>query len=264
MSKTVLLTREGPIVTITLNRPQALNALNAEMSADFCEAVLTAEEDSQARCIVIRGAGDHFMAGGDVKTFAAWVKEKAPDHAVRFRSVIQPVHAAIQALRRTPKPVVAAVHGSAAGFGLSLVMACDLAVAADNTVFTLAYRHIGVSPDGSSTFSLPRMVGLKKAMELALLGDRFTAQAALDMGLINWVVPLPELAAKTTEVVTKLVTGPAEAMGRTKRLLGASLGNSLETQLAEEENAFLACTLGPEFAEGTAAFVEKRKAKFPT
>lgn len=264
MTKTVELTRQGPVATLTLNRPQALNALNAAMSTELHDAALTIETDPAVRCLVIRGAGDHFMAGGDVKTFHGWIHDPSVDKAIRFREVIAPIHAAIQALRRMPKPVVASVQGAAAGFGVSLALACDLVVAADSSVFTLAYRHIGVSPDGSSTYSLPRMAGLKKAMELALLGDRFDAHAALGMGLVNWVVPVGELASKTAEVVGKLTSGPAIALGRTKTLLNASLGNSLESQLAAEEESFLACALGPEFAEGVAAFVEKRKPQFPT
>ncbi len=174
----VLTSTAGGVITITMNRPKALNALNRELTLALRDAVFAAEQDQSVRCVVIRG-GEHFMAGGDLKYFHESVGKVSPTGLkVRFEGFIQEVHAMIIALRRMPKPVLASVSGAAAGFGLSLVMACDLAIAADTAYFTLAYSAIGVSPDGGSTFALPRLVGLKKAMEIALLAERFDAATA--------------------------------------------------------------------------------------
>ena len=173
------------------------------------------------------------------------------------------MHAAIINIRSMPKPVIASIRGASAGFGMSLVAACDLAIAAEDAVFSLAYCRIGTSPDGGSTWTLPRMVGLKRAMELALLGDRLTPQQASDYGLINWVVPTADLDKMTGELAARLAAGPANALARTKALLNESLGAELQVQLQAEKDSFIAGVTGQEFAEGVSAFVEKRPARFP-
>ena len=185
----VLAAREGGVATLTLNRPQALNALDRDLTLALRENVLAAEHDPAVRCLVLRG-GEHFMAGGDLKWFSTLVEGRSSgENRVQFEALIHEVHTVILALRRMPKPVLASVRGAVAGFGMSLMMACDLALAADSAYFTLAYTLIGVSPDGGSTFSLPRIVGQKKAMEIALLGERFDAATAERLGLVNRVVP---------------------------------------------------------------------------
>lgn len=141
-------------------------------------------------------------------------------------------------------------------------MACDLAIASEDAYFTLAYCLIGTSPDGGGTFHLPRIVGLRKAMELALLGNRFDAAQAKDLGILNWVVPGDQLEAETTKLAGRLAKGPTQALGRTKTLLSRSLGNSLEQQLGLEAENFAACAASEDFAEGIGAFVNKRKAAF--
>jgi 2-(1,2-epoxy-1,2-dihydrophenyl)acetyl-CoA isomerase len=158
-----------------------------------------------------------------------------------------------------PKPVIAAVSGAAAGFGMSLMMACDLVIAADNAYFSLAYALIGASPDGGSTFALPRTVGAKKAMEIALLGERFDAATAERLGLVNRVVPLAALDQETSKLAARLAAGPSAVYGRTKALLNGSLNASLETQLQREAEAFAQSAAEPDFAEGIRAFIEKRK-----
>ena len=135
-------------------------------------------------------------------------------------------------------------------------------VAADNAYFTLAYCHIALSPDGGATWSLPRQVGLKQAMEIALLGDRFDATRARELGLINRLVPLAELSAETLKLAQRLAAGPAEALGRTKALINQSLDHSLPAQLLAEQRAFAACGAHADFSEGLAAFFEKRKGRF--
>jgi len=258
----VLTSTAGGVRAITMNRPKALNALDRELTLALREAVFAAEQDKTVRCVVIKG-GEHFMAGGDLKWFHEnLAKYSGPEVKVTFEGFIQEVHAMIISLRRMPKPVVASVSGAAAGFGLSLVMACDLALAADTAYFTLAYSLIGVSPDGGSTFALPRLVGAKKAAEIALLADRFDAATAERLGLVNRVVPAAELEAETQKLAARLAAGPTAVYGRTKALLQRSLDHSLETQLQREAESFAQCATEPDFAEGIRAFVEKRKPTF--
>lgn len=263
MSEPVVLTAAaGGVCTITMNRPAALNALNRELTLALREAVFKAEQDKTVRCVVIRG-GEHFMAGGDLKWFHDSLgKYASPEIKVTFEGFIQEVHAMILSLRRMPKPVLASVSGAAAGFGLSLVMACDLAIAADTSYYTLAYSAIGVSPDGGSTFALPRLVGLKKAAEIALLAERFDAATAERLGLVNKVVPASELEAATAKLAARLANGPTAVYGRTKALLQRSLDNPLEAQLQREAEAFAQSATEPDFAEGIRAFIEKRKPTF--
>ena len=153
-----------------------------------------------------------------------------------------------------PKPVVAAVQGAAAGFGLSLVLAADLALAAEDAVFTSGYIHLGTSPDGGMTATLARVVGLKQAAELMLLGDRFDARRALELGLVNRVVPADALAAEAAALAERLAAGPTHAYGRTKALLQATLGDAFDAQLRRETESFAACAATEDFAEGCGPF----------
>ncbi len=253
----------GGVCTITLNRPAALNALNQALTVGLRDAVLAAEQDQAVRCLVIRG-GEHFMAGGDLKWFDELVRSRAPaQNRVEFERFVGEVHTIIVSLRRMPKPVLASVRGAAAGFGMSLMMACDLVIAADNAYFSLAYTLIGASPDGGSTFALPRIVGAKKAMEIALLAERFDAASAERLGLVNRVVPATSLDEETAKLAARLATGPTAVYARTKQLLNASLNASLESQLQREAEAFAQSASEPAFAEGVRAFTEKRKPQWP-
>jgi 2-(1,2-epoxy-1,2-dihydrophenyl)acetyl-CoA isomerase len=172
------------------------------------------------------------------------------------------LHPLLIALRHMPKPVVVAAHGAAAGFGLSLVLAADLAVAAEDCVFASGYIHLGTSPDGGMTMTLPRIVGLKRAAELMLLGDRFDARRALELGLVNRLVPPAALEAEAMALATRLANGPAHAYGRTKALIEASVGQMLHAQLNRETESFAACAAAEEFVEGVRAFLEKRRPDF--
>ena len=258
----ILVAREGGVATITLNRPQALNALNRELTLTLREAVFAVESDESVRCLVLRG-GEHFMAGGDLKWFRSLTEGKSPaQNRVQFEGFIQEVHTLIQSLRRMPKPVIASVRGAVAGFGMSLMMATDLVLAADSAYFTLAYTLIGASPDGGSTFALPRIVGQKKTMEIALLGERFDAATAERLGLVNRVVPVASLDAETQKLAARLAAGPTAVYARTKALINGSLNASLESQLQREAEAFAQSASEPDFQEGLAAFIEKRKPQF--
>jgi 2-(1,2-epoxy-1,2-dihydrophenyl)acetyl-CoA isomerase len=253
---------EGGIATITMNRPEALNALNAEMNAALSEACARVELDEAVRAVVIRGSGGGFMAGGDLKWFYQNLDMDTVTKRREYEGFVNNVHPLVVSLRRMPKPVIASVHGAVAGFGVSLMLACDLVVAADDCYFTLAYCNIGVSPDGGSTFALPRALGMKKAMEIALLGDRFDGAEALSAGLVNWVVPADQLEAETAKLAGRLAKGPTRVYGRTKALLQASPQSSLESQLQREAESFAMCASEPDFTEGITAFVEKRKPEF--
>lgn len=262
MNDSLLLEVRDGVATLTLNRPDSLNALDADMKEAMGEAIPRLANDETVRCVVIRGAGAHFMAGGDLKGFHGFMDQPPEARHAHFRETIHKLHPNIVALRTMPKPVVASVRGAAAGFGLSLVMAADLAIAADDAFFTLAYCRIGTSPDGGGSYHLPRIVGLRKAMEIALLGDRFDAATAHRLGLVNYLVPAAELEAETEQLARRLADGPAEALGRTKALLMGSLDSTLEEQLAAEADSFAACAATDDFAEGVAAFVGKRAARF--
>ena len=261
MNDAVLIERDGAVAEVILNRPEAMNALNNEMVEGLLGAVTEVAEDRGVRCVVIRGAGGCFMAGGDLKQFHEYLRTTA-DTGLPFPINFDRAHGAIEGIRRMGKPVIASVRGPAAGFGMSLVCACDLVIAADDAFFTLAYCLIGASPDGGSTFHLPRAVGLKRAMEMALLGDRFDAEAALATGLINRVVPATELEEETAKLARRLAAGPTRALASTKRLLNQSFHSSLREQLAGEAENFLECTATADFAEGIDAFIGKRKAEF--
>jgi len=259
---TVLYEVRAQVAHLTLNRPQSLNALNLDMIEGLRLATARAEVDPTVRAILIAGAGEHFMAGGDLKWFREQLALPATERQPLFERTISDVHQTTLQLRRCGKPVVAAVRGAVAGFGLSLMLAADLALAAEQAYFTLAYCNIALSPDGGATWSLPRTVGLKRAAEIALLGDRFDARQALDWGLVNRVVAEADLLPQAEALAVRLAAGPAEALAHTKRLLNASLDHSLAEQLHAEQRAFAACGVDPDFGEGLAAFFEKRRPAF--
>jgi 2-(1,2-epoxy-1,2-dihydrophenyl)acetyl-CoA isomerase len=257
MSETVKLSMAGGIATIVLNRPHVMNAMDGEMMQQLRPLTEAVEKDASIRAVVLRGEGAAFMAGGDVAVFHQHLAE-LPDLIVTWG---REMHAAFLALRRMGKPVLASVHGAVAGAGFSLMCAADLAIAAADTRFTLAYTNIGASPDGGSTYFLPRLIGYKKTMELIMLPDRFDAETARLHGLVNWVVPGEKLAAETLRIAQRLAAGPTRAYAEAKRLVNPSL-DGLEAQMEQELQAFSRCARGPDLKEGVTAFVEKRKPVF--
>lgn len=250
------------VATVTLNRPEVLNALNADMARDLHHALAGVMEDENVRCAVLRGAGDGFMAGGDIAYFKRILPDLAAGKVDELDPIFEHVHGIVQTLRDIPVPVVGVLHGAVAGFGVSLAAACDLAIAADDTRFNLAYCDIGASPDGGSSYVLPRIVGFKKAMELILLGERFDAHEALAWGLVNKVVTADALQSAAGDWVQRLAAGPRFAYGRTKALLYGSLDRSFDEQVEAEEESFKQCARTADFAEGVTAFTEKRKPRF--
>lgn len=250
------------VATLTLNRPEAMNSVNPAMIDALLDASAMAADDPQVRAVIVRGAGKNFMAGGDLKWFREQTGLPTEDCRARFEALIGNVHTAVLNFKRMNKPVIAAVHGAVAGFGLSLMMAADLALAAENAYFTLAYSNIALSPDGGATWSLPRLTGLKKAMEIALLGDRFDAAQAHELGLINRVVSPEALDGEAMNLARRLVAGPATALARTKTLLNQSFDTTFAEQLRAEQQCFVDCSVHPDFAEGLNSFFEKRKPSF--
>ena len=198
-----------------------------------------------------------FCGGGDLKGFAG--RDDLPTH---LREILGPLHVAITQLVRGDAPVVAAVQGSAAGAGIGLVGASDLVVAGESAKFVMAYTGVGLTPDGSSSWFLPRLVGLRRALELTLTNRVLSAAEALDWGLITEVVPDDELTAEAEALAARLAAGPAPALAAAKRLLHTSLEETLETHLAREAEAISAASGTPEGQEGVAAFVEKRPPVF--
>jgi 2-(1,2-epoxy-1,2-dihydrophenyl)acetyl-CoA isomerase len=252
----VILSVDRSVATIRLNRPSVLNAIDATTASAFLAAILTIGSRKDVRVIVLRGEGRAFCAGGDVARFEGGDREAAID------AIIGPLHEALRALGALSQPSIAVVQGAAAGAGFSLAMACDLAIAADTAKFTLAYARIGVSPDGSATYHLPRLVGLRKAKELALLADTVDAAEALRIGLVNRVVPEADLDAEAERLIARLASGPSAAYGHIRALLEASLDNDLETQLDAERQSFKELTKTRDFQEGVSAFLGKRLAQF--
>lgn len=263
MNDTVLVDIRDGVATLTLNRPQALNALSVEMMQALRLGAERVVADAAVQVIVIRGAGEHFMAGGDIKDFHAHLRLDPPARLQAFQAMIEQwINPTVLALRRAHQPVIGAVRGACAGFGLSLMLGCDLALAADNAYFATAYAHIALSPDGGGTWFLPRIVGQRKAAELLLLSERVNAQQALELGLINRIVSLADLEAETATLAERLKNGPRHAYGEMKRLLAGSPDRTLADQLQAEAGSFARCAATMDFDEGIRAFLEKRKPTF--
>jgi 2-(1,2-epoxy-1,2-dihydrophenyl)acetyl-CoA isomerase len=258
MSDCILYAVADGIATITFNRPRVMNALDPATIIAFRAVCERAEIDPAARVVVLRGAGPGFIAGGDVASF----KDNLADFSVKVIPLAGDLHGGILALRRARKPVMASVHGAVAGAGMSIMMACDLIIAAEGTQFNMAYSRIATSPDGGATWFLPRLVGYHKAMEMFLLAESVDAQALQAMGVVNRVVPAAELESATLKLAQRLAAGPATAFAETKALVNNELNQILSSHLDAEALAFSRCAAHADFAEGVTAFVGKRKAVF--
>lgn len=258
----VRITRVDGVGTLSLDRPAALNALGFAMIDALVDATCELAADPSLRVVVVRGEGAHFMAGGDIRAFAGELGRGAEERRDLFTRAADRVSTAIENLVRMPHPIVARIQGAVAGFGLSLMNACDLVIAADDAYFAAGYRNIGLSPDGGGTYSLPRLVGPRRAAEILLLAERFDVHEALRIGLVNRVVPLAGLDAEVGKVVDALRRGPLQALRATKRLLRESPQQSLSAQLHAEALAFGHCSAQGDFVEGITAFIAKRRPEF--
>ena len=259
---TVLLHIADGIANVTLNQPDVRNALTPELRVAFRDIIGALEFNDDVRCVVIQGAGDHFQAGGDIR---AMVDRLGMADTTRRQAILEGIHMLhlpLFAIRRMGKPVVASIQGAAAGFGVGLVASCDLAIAGDDAFFTLAYCHIGASPDGGSSYFVGRTLGMKHQMELALLGDRFEAERARELGLVNWVVPKSDLEAETSKLATRLAKGPTRAYANAKALFNQTNHLTMESQLQMEAERMADSMLTEDHAEGISAFMEKRRPFF--
>lgn len=257
MTATVLLDVQGSIATLTFNRPDAMNCFNHIMAEELVNIVNQVRLNDAIRAVVLKGAGPLFMAGGDIKFFHDHIDEMP----LPVNSVVRAVNASIINLMTMPKPVVACVHGSVAGVGLSFMLAADLAIAAEETKFTTAYAGIGACPDGGITYNLPRIVGTRKALELLMLSELFDAKKALEYGLVNQVVPQAQLEEVVKKVVLRLANGPTQSFAQIKRLVNQP-ENSLPAQLENEGKGFEKCSASQDFNRGTSAFLNKQRPEF--
>lgn len=258
--ETIQFELRGPVALITLNRPDSLNALTSEVGRDFQAAVAEARERG-ARAVVLTGAGRAFCAGGDLREMQKIAAREGRVDAF-FDEPLSLLNDCILLIRRAPLPFIAAVNGAASGGGCNLALACDLVVAGESARFNQAFIKIGLVPDCGGTFILPRLVGWKRATELMMTGDVVTAGRALEMGMINAVVPDDELLARALAMAERLAAAPTVALGRIKELLEASATNDYGEQLELERKAQIQTGLTRDFSEGVAAFIEKRPPKF--
>lgn len=248
--------REGAIARLHFNRPKALNAIDAEMANAFLRACQEIAADPLIRVLWMTAEGRSFMAGGDIAAMAS-------DPAAVADNLIPGMHGGLQVLAALNAPVVASVQGAVAGGGLGMLLGgTDIIIAAEGTRFAVAYPLLGTSCDCSTSWALPRLIGLNKAMELALLGDAIDAAQALSLGLCNRVVPQSELETQSRALVERLAVGPTQAYGHLRRLIRSSLDKNLTQQLDAEAQGFRACSATADFREGIDAFLAKRPPNF--
>jgi 2-(1,2-epoxy-1,2-dihydrophenyl)acetyl-CoA isomerase len=251
---------EDGVATLTLNHPAVLNATSNEMIEGFGQALEVVEaRDSGARCLILTGAGRGFCAGANLQARREGAAEKAPGPGLTLETLYHPL---LRRLRNLPCPIVSAVNGVAAGVGMSLALTGDLILAARSAYFLQAFRRIGLVPDGGSTWMLPRRIGMARALELSLLGEKLPAETALAWGLINRVCDDAALLDEARALARNLAAGPTVALGMTRRLYWESAENSFEDQLNLECRSQIVAGRTADFKEGVAAFLEKRPAKF--
>ncbi len=246
------------IASVRLNDPDSMNALSVTMADRLRRELEAFGGDSTIRVLVVTGTGRGFCAGGDVQSFY----DNRDDPEEVMGQILDGLHGAVKVLIDLPFPTIAAINGVVAGAGMGLAMATDLAVAVDSAMFTMAYTGIGVSPDGSSTFSLPRLVGPRVAMDMILTNRRILAPEAVELGLINQAVPEDDFNMTVTGLATRLAAGPTKAYVRARELVRASFGNDPASQMDLEAASILAAAGTEDFYEGVTAFIEKRRPEF--
>ena len=256
--ETLLYEVSDGVATITINRPDAANAMDPQMALDLSEVGILCDDDPAVRAVLITGAGRMFCAGGDLSTFA----EAGMARKSLIKKMAGDLHMGLSRLARGNAPVIAAVNGTAAGAGMSLVMACDLAVAAQSAVFTMAYTRAGLVPDGSSTFFMPRRIGDRRTRELMLTNRLLNAEEARDWGIVNEVVADGQVLERAQTIARELAAGPTLAFGAVKTLLNGTFDQTLESQMELEARSIAELSVSADGQEGITAFVEKRKPEF--
>lgn len=244
------------VATVTLNRPDRLNAINQTLAKELAGALSVAGADRSVRCVILTGAGRGFSAGLDLGKFEEGASFDAGDILRRY------YHPVIEGITTIEKPVVASVNGVAAGAGASLALACDFRIASEEARFIQAFIRIGLVPDSGATYFLPRLVGYAKALEMAMLGDAVEAKTALDLGLVTRVVPAADLLEESRSFAKRLAEGPTRALAMTRRALLFGTTNDLASALENEADLQSNAVLTNDFVEGVTAFIEKRPAAF--
>jgi len=259
MTDAVLSTRQGAVVTLTLNRPEVLNALNRQTTQALTAALEAAGQDPEVGAIILTGAGRAFCAGADLRDVAARAQAGQTDLGEDLRANYAPM---IRAIRACPRPVIAALNGTAAGAGLSLALACDLRIAAAGAQLIVVFVRVGLVPDAGSLFFLTRMLGLSKATELAMTGDPLTAEEGEKLGLISAVVPAEQLMPTAVARANGLAAGPRRTYALIKRGIERALARDLEQVMELESQLQALAAATPDAQEGIRAFAEKRKPLF--
>ncbi|UUO03637.1 enoyl-CoA hydratase-related protein [Mycolicibacterium novocastrense] len=254
--ETLTFEQSGAVARITLNRPDAANGMNGTMTRELAAAAKRCDTDA-TKVVVLTGSGRFFCAGGDLKDFAS-----APDRGAHLKGVADDLHRAISTFARMNAVVITAVNGTAAGAGFSLAVTGDLVLAAESASFTMAYTRVGLSPDGSASYYLPRLVGITKTKELMLTNRSLTAQEASQWGLVTEVVPDAELADRASKLADQMAATSAGSNGGVKQLLLGTFGNGLEEQMELEGRLIAARAVSRDGREGVDAFLAKRKPEF--
>ena len=259
MTELVLSARQGAVLTLTLNRPETLNALNRQTTQALTAALEAAGRDPEVGAIILTGAGRTFCAGADLKDVAARAQAGESDLGEDLRANYAPM---IRAIRACPTPVIAALNGTAAGAGLSLALACDLRIAAAGAQLIVVFVRVGLVPDAGSLFFLTRMLGLSKATELAMTGDPLTAEEGKKLGVISAVVPAEQLMPAAVARANELAAGPRRTYALIKRGIERALGRDLEQVMELESQLQAVAAATPDAQEAIRAFVEKRQPVF--
>jgi 2-(1,2-epoxy-1,2-dihydrophenyl)acetyl-CoA isomerase len=253
---------EEGVACATLNRPEARNALALELRLDLMAFLESLRSRSDVRVVLLQAAGKSFIAGGDIKVFARGLDMSPEERSADMKTRAAGAGKLCALIRSLPQPVVVAARGFAVGVGASVVFAADLAMISDNTKVGLTHVTLGISPDGAGTYFLPRLVGMKRAAQIALLGEMIDADQLLATGLVNWVVPDTELESRALELVRKLAKGAPVAQQETKRLLECSLARDIDAQVAAEAESLARCALTDDYAEGLRAILDRRPPNF--
>ncbi len=257
MSQSIQLKIENKVAYITLNRPEVFNSFNREMAFLLHDTLDACEKNEEVRAIVLTGNGKAFCAGQDLKEVTD------PDLNPGFKKILEEhYNPIITRIRSIKKPIIGAINGVAAGAGANIALACDVVVAHEKVSFIQAFSLIGLVPDSAGTFFLPRLIGFQKALALAMLGDKIGAEEAEKMGMIYKMIPLESFEEEVNKLALKMANMPTKALGMIKELFNKSMTNDLESQLALESKLQIEAAQSNDYAEGVAAFIEKRKPNF--